>query len=148
MASVANSAKVGRGKWKTLWVQKAASTAIKTGTLVQLTSGYVNPATTTAGAVSTPLLGIYNGPTITTASANYATTDKIEVLVPAEPLAEALLTVGTGSLAATDVGLSFDIDTDSEVTVSTSDYEAVTCTEYVSATQGYFVFTNLSSPIA
>ena len=148
MAVVAHSAKVGRGETKIMWLPKTASVAIVTGTLVQFDSGYVKQATTTAGASDTPLVGIYVGPSITSASANYATTDKIEVLVPKEPMTEFEIVVGTGSLAATDVGKSFDIDSDAEVTVSTTANEAVTCTEYISATLGKFVITNLSSPAA
>lgn len=148
MAAAAHSAKPGRGKFKTMWLPKTASAAIEKGTLVQFDSGYIKQATTTAGASDTPIAGIYVGPAITSASANYATTDKIEVLVPAEPMAEFEIVVGTGSLAATDVGKSFDIDSDAEVTVSTTTNEAVTCTEYISATLGKFVLTNLSSPAA
>ncbi len=148
MAIVANSAKTGRGDMKIMWLPKTASAAIVNGTLVQFDSGYVKQATTTAGASDTPLAGIYIGPSITAASANYATTDKIEVMVPKEPMAEFEITVGTGSLAATDVGKSFDIDAEAKVTVSTTTNEAVTCTEYISATLGKFVFTNLSSPAA
>ena len=70
------------------------------------------------------------------------------VLVPAEPLAQAKITVGTGSLAATDVGKSFDVDADAEVTVSTTSNEPLTCSRYISATEGVFVLTNLSSPAA
>jgi len=148
MAAAANSAKAGRGKFKIMWLPKTASAAIEKGTLVQFDSGYVKQATTTAGASDTPLVGIYIGPAITSASANYATTDKIEVLVPDGPLAEFEIVVGTGSLAATDVGKSFDIDSDAEVTVSTTTNEPVTCTEYISATLGKFVITPLSSPAA
>lgn len=148
MAAAAYSARPGRGKFKLMWIQKTASSAIESNTLVQATSGYAIQATTTAGASDTPLLGIYVGPAITSTSSNYATTEKIPVLVPAEPMAEFDLVVGTGSLAATSVGLSFDIDSDAEVTVSTTTNEAVTCTEYISATRGMFVLTNLSSPAA
>lgn len=148
MAAAKFSARPGRGKFKTMWLPKTASSAIESNTLVQFSSGYLVQATTTAGASDTPIAGIYIGPAITSASANYATTDKIEVLVPAEPLAELEIVVGTGSLAATDVGKSFDIDSDAEVTVSTTTNEAVTCTEYISATLGKFVLTNLSSPAA
>lgn len=148
MAAAKFSARPGRGKFKIMWLPKTASSAIESNTLVQFSSGYLVQATTTAGASDTPIAGIYIGPAITSASANYASTDKIEVLVPAEPMAEFEIVVGTGSLAATDVGKSFDIDSDAEVTVSTTTNEAVTCTEYISATLGKFVLTNLSSPAA
>lgn len=145
MAVQANSAKVGAGKWKIKHYAKTASVAILSGTLVQLTAGYVAQATTTAGASDTPLLGIYLGPDI---AATDATTDRIAIAVPAEPMATAEIVVGTGSLAVTDVGLSFDVDADAEVTVSTTANEAVTCVNFISATLGEFVLTNLSSPAA
>lgn len=148
MAAAKFSARPGRGKFKIMWLPKTASSAIESNTLVQFSSGYLVQATTSAGASDTPIAGIYVGPAITSASSNYASTDKIEVLVPAEPMAEFEIVVGTGSLAATDVGKSFDIDSDAEVTVSTTTNEAVTCTEYISATLGKFVLTNLSSPAA
>lgn len=148
MAAAAHSAKVESGKWKIVHLKKTASAAIESNTLVEFASGYVKQATTTAGASDTPLAGIYLGPAITSASDNYATTDRVAVAVPAEPNAVARLVVGTGSLAATDVGKSFDIDSDSEVTVSTTTNEPVTCIDYISATEGLFIFTGLSSPAA
>lgn len=148
MAAVARSAMPYRGKWKTMWFPKIASGTLENNSLVEFSAGYVKQATTTAGASDTPLAGIYIGGQVTSSSSNYTTTEKVPVLVPSEPLAEAIITVGTGSLAATDVGKSFDIDSDAEVTVSTTTNEPVTCTEYVSATQGVFVLTNASSPAA
>lgn len=148
MAAVARSAVPYRGKWKTMWIPKTASGTLENQSLVEFAAGYVKQATTTAGASDTPLAGIYIGGQVTSSSSNYTTTERVPVLVPSEPLAEALVTVGTGSLAATDVGKSFDIDSDAEVTVSTTTNEPVTCTEYISATQGVFVFTNASSPAA
>lgn len=148
MAVVAFSAKPITGKWKTMWMPKTASVAIVKGTLVEMAAGYFKQATTTAGATDTPLLGIYNGPTVASTDSDYASNTLLPVLVPAEPLAEAEIVVGTGSLAATDVGKSFDIDSDAEVTVSTTSNEPVTCTKYISATLGNFVLTNLSSPAA
>lgn len=145
MAVVANSAKVESGRVKIMHFPKKASAALVSGTLVSLVSGYVEQATTTAGASDTPLLGLYVGSDI---SSSDATTALIPVVVPAEPMTQFRVVVGTGSLAATDVGKSFDIDSDAEVTVSTTTNEPVTCTKYISATEGLFVLTNLSSPAA
>lgn len=145
MAVQANSAKIESGKWKVMYFPKKASAAIVGNTLVEFEAGYVKQATTTAGATDTPLAGIYIGADI---SSSDATNALIPVLVPVEPLAQVRMVVGTGSLAATDVGKSFDIDSDAEVTKSTTDNEAVTCTKYISATEGLFVLTNLSSPAA
>jgi hypothetical protein len=148
MAAANNSAKLGRGKWKVMYFPKTASAAICSNSLVEFASGYVKQATTTAGATDTPLAGIYIGPEITSGSSNYATTEKVPVLVPEGPTAEALLVVGTGSLTAAMVGQSYDIDADAEVTVSTTSNEPVTCTEYISATSGMFALTLLSAPAA
>lgn len=148
MAAAAQSAKPHRGKWKVAWYPKVASGTLENGSLVEWAAGFVKQATTTAGATDTPLAGIYIGAQVTASSSNYATTEKVPVLVPAEPMAEALIVVGTGSLAATDLGKSFDVDSDAEVTVSTTSNEPVTCTEYISATLGAFVLTNISSPAA
>lgn len=148
MAIVANSAKNFAGKWKTAWYPKTASVVIVKGTPVEWASGYIKQATTTAGASDTPLAGIYAGVTIASTDADYASNTLVPVWVPAEPLAELQMTVSTGSLAATDVGKSFDIDANSSVTVSTTTNEPVTCTKYISTTEGMFVLTNLSSPAA
>lgn len=148
MAASARSAMIHRGKWKVAWYPKIASGTLENNSLVEFAAGYVKQATTTAGASDTPLAGIYIGGQVTATSSNYTTTESVPVLVPAEPLAEALITVGTGSLAATDVGKSFDIDANSAVTVSTTTNEPVTCTHYISASQGVFVLTNVSSPAA
>lgn len=148
MAAVARSAIIKRGKWKVAWYPKIASGTLENQSLVEWAAGYVKQATTTAGASDTPLAGIYIGGQVTASSSNYATTEKVPVLVPDSPLAEAEITVGTGTLAATDLGKSFDIDSDAEVTVSTTTNEAVTCTGFISTTKGDFVLTNVSSPAA
>jgi len=148
MAASARSAMPYRGKWKIAWYPKIASGTLENNSLVEWAAGFVKQATTTAGASDTPLAGIYIGGQVTSSSSNYTTTEKVPVLVPDSPMAEAVITVGTGSLATTDVGKSFDIDTNSAVTVSTTTNEPVTCSEYHSATEGVFVLTNLSSPAA
>lgn len=148
MAATANSWKIESGKWKVVYFPKTASTAIASGILVSLAAGYLVEGTTTAGASDTPVAGLYFGPAITSASSNYTTTDLLPVYVPAEPLAVARATVDTGSLAATSVGLSYDISATNGVTVSTTTNEPVTCVKYISATEGLFVLTNLSSPAA
>jgi hypothetical protein len=148
MAIVAFSAKNYEGKWKTEYYPKKASVVIVKGTPVEWEAGYVKQATTTAGASDTPLAGIYNGPTLASTDADYASNTLVPVLVPAEPMAKVQMTVSTGSLAATDAGKSFDIDANSSVTVSTTTNEPVTCVRYLSATEGVFVLTNVSSPAA
>jgi hypothetical protein len=148
MGVVAFSSKNYKGKWKTMHFPKKASVVIVKGTPVEFESGVVKQATTTAGATDTPLAGIYNGPTTASTDADYASNTLVPVLVPGEPNAEVQMTVSTGSLAATDVGKSFDIDANSSVTVSTTANEPVTCTKYISATEGLFTIQSLANPAA
>jgi len=148
MAVTAFSAKNFTGKWKTAWYPKTASVVIVKGTPVEWAAGYVKQATTTAGASDTPLAGIYNGPGVAATDADYASNTLVPVLVPADPMAEVQMTVTTGTLVATDAGKSFDIDANSSVTVSTTTNEAVTCSKYISGTEGMFVLTTLGSPAA
>lgn len=148
MAIVAQSAKLESGEPKVMYFPKKASVVIVAGTPVEFDAGYVKQATTTAGASDTPLAGIYIGAGIAATDADYASNTLIPILVPRDPLTQFRMTVSTGSLAATDVGKSFDIDANSSVTVSTTTNEAVTCTRYISATEGLFVLTGLSSPAA
>lgn len=148
MAATAQSWRKYSGKWKTVWMEKKASVAIASGVLLEFEGGYVKEATTTAGATDTPVAGIYEGPAITSTSTNYATTDRIPVQVPAEPMCLAEGAIDTGTPAITDQGKSFDISATNGVTVSTTANEAVTLQRYISATKGLFVLTNLSSPAA
>ena len=148
MAAVKNSWRVGSGKWKTEWYKRTASTDIEHGSLLSFSGGYLIEATTTAGATDTPVAGIYEGPAITSATANYATAEYIPVQVPQEPHAKAIGLVDTGTIAVTDVGKSFDISATNGVTVSTSSNEPVTCSKFISTTECEFVLTGLSSPAA
>jgi len=148
MAIVAFSAKNFEGKWKTEWFPKTASVAIVKGTPVEWAAGFVKQATTTAGASDTPFAGIYNGPTIASTDADYAANTLIPVLVPDSPNAKVQMTVSTGTLTTAMAGLSYDIDANSSVTVSTTTNEAVTCVRFISATEGMFVLTTVSSPAA
>ncbi len=148
MAATANSWRIGSGKWKTKHFKRTASTDIAKGTLLTFSGGYLIEGTTTAGATDTPVAGIYQGPSITSASTNYSTAEYIPVQVPAEPLAVAIGVVDTGTIAVTDVGKSFDISATNGVTVSTSTNEPVTCAKFISTTECEFYLTNLSSPAA
>lgn len=147
MAATINSAFPHSGKWKIYYAPKKASTLLSNNVLVQFDgSGFVIEATTTAGASDTPLIGINIGGTQAAAD---ATTALIPILVPAEPLATAQLLIDTGTPSATaDLGKSWDISATGGVTFSTTVNEPVTFTKYISATQGLFVLTNLSSPAA
>jgi len=148
MAATANSWRIGGGKWKVKHFKRTASTDIAKGTLLQFSGGYLIEATTSAGASDTPVAGIYQGPAITSATANYATAEYIPVMVPAEPNATAIGAVDTGTIAVTDVGKSFDISATNGVTVSTTTNEAVTCSKFISTSECEFILTGLSSPAA
>lgn len=146
MAATINAARIDGGKWKIIWIPKKASTLLSANVLVEWNAGFAVEATTTTGATDTPLVGINLGGTQAAAD---ATTALIPIAVPQEPLATAQLLIDTGTPnATTDVGKSFDISATGGVTFSTTTNEPVTFVKYLSATQGIFVFTNLSSPAA
>ena len=146
MAQTAYSAKVYSGKWKLMWFPKTASATLTAGVLVDLTSGYVAQAGTGSGGNGQPLVGIYGGATYASSD---ATTVLVPVYVPAEPHAYALITVGTGSLSATaSFGQPYDVDANSNVTVSTSTHKCLTCVGYVSATQGIFKLESIHPIVA
>ena len=147
MAATINSAFVDSGQWKIMYFPKKASTLLTKNCLVQFDgSGFVIEATTTAGASDTPLIGIHIGAIQAAAD---ATTALVPIAVPNEPLATARLLIDTGTPSATaDLGKSFDISATGGVTVSTTSNEPVTFVKYISATEGLFVLTNLSSPAA
>lgn len=146
MAATINSAKIAGGKWKIVWLPKAASTLLSANVLVQFNAGFIIEATTTAGASDTPLVGINLGGTQAAAD---ATTALIPIAVPQEPGATAQLLIDTGTPSATaDIGKSFDISATGGVTFSTTTNEPVTFWKYLSATQGIFVLTSYSAPAA
>jgi len=153
MAATANSWKLGRGKWKVCKdFKRTASTDIASGVLLQTSGGYLIEATTSAGASDTPVIGIYQGPAITSATANYATAEYLSVMIPAEPLATAIGVVDTGTLAVTDPGKSYDISATNGITVSTTTNEPVTIVKALDLTAAAglaeVVLTNYSSPAA
>jgi hypothetical protein len=152
MAATANSWKIGAGKWKCKWFPKTASTAIATGILLELSSGYLIEATTSAGASDTPVAGLYFGTAITSTSSNYTTAELLPVWVPADPMATAIGIVDTGTIAVTDLGKSFDISATNGITVSTTTNEPVTVVKVLDTTAAAglaeVVLTNMSSPAA
>lgn len=148
MAIVANSSKNFQGKWKLAWFPKKASVVIVAGTPVEIEAGFVKQATTTAGATDTPLVGIYYGKTIASTDSDYASNTLVPIMVPADPMAQVQMTVSTGTLTTAMVGLSYDIDSNSSVTISTSSNEPVTCAKFISATEGMFVLQSLFNPAA
>ena len=146
MAATANSWKIYSGKWKIMWLPKAANTVISTGVAVELVAGYLVEATTTAGAADTPIVGIYAGPSISSTSATYAVAETLPIFVPESPSALAQGVVDTGTLVAASTGLSYDISATNGVTQSTSTNNAVLCLKYLSASSGLFTFNTLGAP--
>jgi len=122
------------GRWTSIWRKKKASTAFSTNSLATLVAGYVEPASTDAGAADKPVLGIYEGPAITSASSDYAATTEIMVKVPIGPALARM----TCSIAATDEGKGLDMADAVSVHASNNTYSPVTLVRYLSATEGLF----------
>lgn len=133
------SVKVESGLWTTIWRAKKASTAFPKDSLVCLIAGFVAPAPTDAGAADKPVLGVYNGSAITSATVGqflYSNTAKIPVAVPIGPAT--VRATCTGTLSSTEEGNSWDMSDDVTVNANSSTYGAVTCVKYISATEGIF----------
>ena len=146
MAATAKSWKLNSGKFKIAWFHKAANTVISTGVMVELVSGLLVEATTTAGAADTPIVGVYMGPSIATTSGNYATAELLPVHIPESPTALFQGAVDTGTLVVTSEGLSYDISATNGVTQSFTTNNAVLCSRYISATLGLFILNTLGAP--
>ncbi len=133
------SVKIESGLWTTIWKEKKASTAFTAGSLVSLDDGYVTPADSTTGAADEPALGVFEGPTISSATTGqflYSNTALVPVAVPIGP-ALIRCTV-TGTFAITCQGMSYDMSDAVTVNQAASTYGVVTCVKYVSATEGIF----------
>jgi len=133
------SVKIESGKWTTIWRKKKASTAFTAGSLVSLDDGYVAPADSTTGAADEPVLGVYEGPTITSATTGtylYSNTAEVPVQVPIGPAL--IRATVTGTFAATSEGLSMDMSDAVTVNADATTYGTVTCVRYISATEGIF----------
>jgi len=133
------SVKINSGLWTTKWLPKKASTAFAVDSLTILDAGYVNYAGSDAGATDKPVLGVYEGPVITSATTGtflYSNTEKIPVQVPIGP-ATVIATV-TGTLTTADAGKQMDMSDSVTVNQDGTTYGAVTCLEYLSATSGIF----------
>lgn len=137
------SVKIESGLWTTVWRAKKVSTAFVKDSLVTLVAGFIEPASTDAGAADKPVLGVYEGPAIASA---LATTPLIPVSVPR---GYALIRATASGLASTEEGNSWDMTDSVTVNAASSTYGAVTCVKYISATEGLFaisksVFANVA----
>ena len=146
MAATANSWKLNSGKFKIKYFNKAANTVISTGVMVELVSGVLVEATTTAGATNTPIVGLYAGPSIATTSSNYAVAEKLPVYVPVDPTVLYQGIVDTGTLVTTSEGYSYDISATNGVTQSTSTNKPVLCQRFLTAALGLFSINTLGNP--
>jgi len=133
------SVKIESGLWTTMWREKKASTAFTANSLVSLDDGYVTPADSTTGATDEPCFGVYEGPTITSATAGtflYSNTALVPVAVPIGPAL--IRATASGALAITSQGMSYDLTDAVTVNEGASTYGVVTCVRYISTTEGIF----------
>lgn len=130
------SVKIESGLWTTMWCPKKASTVIYKDSLVALDDGYVIPADSNSGSADEPVLGVWENATITSSDSDYASATLRPVAVPIGP-AQVRATV-TGTLAATNIGDGFDMSDSVTVNAAANTYKVVTCTKYISATEGLF----------
>lgn len=112
---------------------RTASTTFTKNSLVYFDSGSIVPADATSG----DHYGICLQDVAST-DANFATAAvQIAVEMPMDKNCVMLADV-TGTLATTDVGLSFDLSTALVVNKGATAKKVVTCTRFISATQGLF----------
>jgi hypothetical protein len=130
------SVKIEKGLWTTIWAPKTASTVIYVNSLVSLDDGYIAPGDSTTGAADEPVLGVWLNKTIAATDADYASATLCPVLVPIGP-AQIRATV-TGTLTAASAGMSYDLSDSVTVNAGATTYGTVTCTKYISATEGLF----------
>lgn len=128
------SVKIHNGRWTAIWRKKKVSTAFTKDSLVTLVAGFVEPASTDAGAADKPVLGVYEGPSIASTAADYAVASPMMVQVPIGPA----LVYMTCSIAATDEGKGLDMADSVSVHASNNTYSPVTLVTYLSATEGLF----------
>lgn len=128
-----------KGKTKIIYLPVAASAgAVLNGALMTWSSGVLIPATNTVAGNT--IAGVIRK-AITTADADYAVARMVPVEVPVELNVVYEAPVNVGTLAATSVGLYFDLDTaDTGIGVdqSASTYDIVQCVKYISASLGHF----------
>lgn len=97
--------RIKSGSFKVEWFPKAASVAISVGDMLVFSSGNVTPAA--AGNSTSNFAGIALKPAAS-ADSDYASNTFVPVAVPTpENLIEA--DIGTGTAAASNVGLSYDL---------------------------------------
>ena len=130
---------VNSGLWTTIWRNKKASTALVGNEFVILDAGYVNAASTDAGAVNKPILGVLEGPVVasdTIGTYLYSNTALVPVQVPIGPAT--VRATATNTLAKADEGKQLDLSDAVTVNHSGVTYGPVTCVKFISTTEGIF----------
>ena len=126
-----------KGRWIYKRYPKTASVTFTAGNLVMFTSGVLATAT----AQSTKHLGIIMEAIASTdsdfADAYKASGKGYLVAVPTSKSCEFESTV-TGTLATTDLGVTFDLSNASTVNKAGTTYDVVTCKKFISTAKGYF----------
>lgn len=131
------SAKVESGQWSTIWFPKKASTVFTANEFVNLESGYLNPGDSS----SATLVGINQDRTVAATDSDYASTTLLPIMVPRGPECQVRATA-SGALAATSVGVEYDLTDSVTVNEGSTSNPCVTCTKYISTTEGLFSITN------
>jgi len=128
------------GKTKVMWLPVAASAgAVANGSLMAFSSGTLVPATNTVDSFS--IMGVIRK-AITTADSDYATARLIPIEVPVEKNVVWTADVTVGTLAASSVGLYFDLTTADDGTgidQSASSLDIAQCVKYRTAAKGDFI---------
>jgi len=115
----------------TKYKNKAASTAITMGAMLEISSGYATPITS-----SSALVYGSSQVTVTSASDDYASTTRIPITVPTSRTMFRMTV--TGTFVATQEGDLFDASDSVTVDADASTYDIFLCEKYISATEGIF----------
>lgn len=124
-----------RGKTKTIDLPVTPSQAFVTDSLVKFSSGKLVPCV--AGDAAIDVVGIIRK-AITSADSDYAVDRKVPIEVPAEKFVEYEMEVGTGTIAATNVGTEYDLAGPVTVDQSATTDKVVKLVRFKSTTKGVF----------
>jgi len=122
---------VNSGVVITRYKRKKASTAFTVGAMVESSSGYVQPITSTSAKVYGSIQKA-----VTSADSDYASTTFVPITVPTDRTTFRMTV--TGTFAATSEGSLFDASDSVTVDADASTYDLFYCEKYISATEGIF----------
>lgn len=125
-----------RGKTKTINLPVTPSQAFVTDSLVKFTSGKLVPCI--AGDAAIDVVGIIRKAIVST-DADYASDRLVPIEVPLEKHVEYELDIGTGTIAATDLGTEYDLAGPVTVDQSATTDKVVKLVARISATKGVFL---------